>query len=234
MDLFCQKAIECGASRIRIADTVGILSPMKTQKLFNHLQSICSKVEWEFHAHNDLGMATANTLTALESGATHASVTVNGIGERTGNAPLEEVALALDVEGDGYSGFALSKLSPLSQLVAKCSGRMIPPFKPVVGERIFEHESGIHCAGLLKDSRSYEAFAPDEVGHKNRSFILGKHSGTTVLMRLLAQEGEELDRKTASMLLELVKERAESDKKSLDIDEVRDLLQRVRHMQNAI
>jgi homocitrate synthase NifV len=146
-------AERAGARRIRFADTLGILDPFATFEVIAALRRACS-IGIEIHAHDDLGLATANTLAAIRAGATHASTTVNGLGERAGNAPLEEVAMALRHLYGIESGVDTSGLITVSQLVAKASGRPVAANKSTVGEAVFWHESGIHFNGLLKDARN--------------------------------------------------------------------------------
>ncbi|MGC4066688.1 MAG: hypothetical protein QM784_19040 [Polyangiaceae bacterium] len=129
------------------------------------------------HTHDDLGMATANAVTALAAGAHSVDVTVNGLGERAGNAALEEVVMALETAEPQSSGIDPRKLATLSERVAEYSGREIWPSKAVVGSKVFHHESGIHVHAMLRDARAYEPFAPSAVGQSGRNFVLGKHSG---------------------------------------------------------
>jgi homocitrate synthase NifV len=178
-------ARENGLARLRLADTVGILTPAQTRRMISEVKAAAPSLPLEFHGHNDLGMATANTITAFEAGCECASVTVNGLGERAGNAPLAEVVMALKVALKCDCGFRCRDLASLSELVALCSGRTLPDEKPVVGPAAFRHESGIHCGGLLRDRRTYEAFQPEESGHAPSQFVLGRHSGTSVLKHKL-------------------------------------------------
>ncbi|MDO8441748.1 MAG: homocitrate synthase, partial [Polaromonas sp.] len=134
-------------------------------------------IEIEIHAHNDLGMATANTLAALRAGATHANTTVNGLGERAGNAALEEVVMGVRHLHHADTGVDTQALVPISRLVARASGRQVAFNKSIVGEAVFTHESGIHIDGLLKNASTYESFDPSELGRQRRT-VLGKHSGS--------------------------------------------------------
>ena len=165
-----------GAVRLRYADTLGILDPFGTFDRISALRRV-TDLEIEIHAHNDLGLATANTLAAFRAGATHASTTVNGLGERAGNAALEEIVMALRHLHGVESGVDSRALSPLSMLVAQAAGRPVAAGKCIVGDAVFWHESGIHVDGLLKDRRNYESFDPAELGRSHR-FVLGKHSGS--------------------------------------------------------
>ncbi|EEW25363.1 homocitrate synthase [Rhodobacter ferrooxidans] len=181
-------AAKAGAIRFRLADTLGILDPFAAHDLVAQLLPRLT-LPLEFHAHNDFGMATANTLAAAKAGASHLSVTVNGLGERAGNAALEEVAAVL-AAGGRQTGIALDKLVALSALVAKASGRPVPAAKPIVGDAVFTHEAGIHVDALLKDRRTYESAAlpPERFGRQHR-LVAGKHSGAAGIARALAEAG---------------------------------------------
>ncbi|VVM04538.1 homocitrate synthase NifV [Methylacidimicrobium cyclopophantes] len=170
-----ETAQAAGASRYRFADTLGILDPFTTFRSIRKLRRTVD-IDIEIHAHDDLGMATANSLAAYRAGATHISVTVNGLGERAGNAPLEEVVAALRYNSRTDCGVRGDSLFALSRLVAEISGRPIPEAKSIVGGSVFTHESGIHVDGLLKDPWNYQAFDPKELG-RTHELVLGKHSG---------------------------------------------------------
>ena len=178
---FAQTAEAAGLCRLRIADTVGILNPLQTSDLFSSLRAVVPKLSLEFHGHNDLGMATANTIAALASRADAASVTVNGLGERAGNAPLDEVVMAARLTLGKNCGVDSRQLSALGNLVAHASCRPLAPEKPIVGAAAFRHESGIHCGGLLQNRATYEPFAAEEVGHAPTEMVVGRHSGTRLL-----------------------------------------------------
>ncbi len=171
-----ETAQEAGATRLRFADTLGLMDPFGT---FDSLRDLRAMVDLdiEMHAHDDLGLATANTLAAVRAGATHVNTTVHGLGERAGNAALEEVALALKHLHGVATGLDLSGFSALSRLVARASGKPVAWHKSLVGQGAFTHEAGIHVDGLLKDTRNYEGIDPAEVGRQHR-LVLGKHSGT--------------------------------------------------------
>jgi len=170
------QAQRAGARRIRFADTLGVLDPFSTYEAIARLRAVVD-IEIEIHAHNDLGLATANTLAALRAGATHANTTVNGLGERAGNAALEEVVMSLRHLHGLDCGVRTTDLVAISQLVARASGRPVAANKSIVGEAVFTHESGIHVDGLLKNPSNYEGFDPAEVGRERRT-VLGKHSGS--------------------------------------------------------
>jgi homocitrate synthase NifV len=216
-------ALDGGADRVRIADTVGILNPLQTYGLFQDLRQEHPGGNFEFHGHNDLGMATANTVAALAGGAGAASVTVNGLGERAGNAPLAEVVMAARVSLGADCGIETGGLCDLSQLVARASGRPIPVDKPVVGSKVFSHESGIHGHGLLFDRSTYEPFGADLVGHDPGQFVFGKHSGSAMLQAALAEDGIELEQGEARRLLERVREVAALRKKECTLAEIKQL-----------
>ena len=179
---FACAAAEAGAMRLRLADTVGILHPQRTVELVASLKRLVPALPLEFHGHNDLGMATANTVAALLAGAEAASVTVNGLGERAGNAALEEVVMALRVAAGIDCGVRAGALWTLSRLVADCSRRSLAEDKPITGLAAFRHESGLHCAGLLRDPATYEPFSAALAGRpREREFVLGRHSGLASL-----------------------------------------------------
>lgn len=220
-----------GARRFRIADTVGILNPLSTAQLIETVRAATNGIELEFHGHNDLGMAVGNTLAAFQAGAEAASVTVNGLGERTGNAPLEEVVMALRVSCGIDCGIRTRHIWQLSRFVATASGRDLPPSKPVTGSAAFLHESGIHCAGLLRNHATYEPFNADEVGRGGSEFVLGHHSGKAVLRHLLERIGIKVDPATATQLLELAREQARRHKRALTAEELRQLVAETTELQ---
>ena len=181
-------AAAAGAIRFRIADTLGLLDPLGAFRLVAELSARIS-LPIEMHAHNDFGMATANTIMAAHAGATHLSVTVNGLGERAGNAALEEVGAALEAGGID-TGLDLCALPGLSAVVAKASGRALPPQKPITVAMVFAHESGIHVDAILKRADTYEdpRCAPARFG-RERQIVIGKHSGSAGLRAALLEAG---------------------------------------------
>lgn len=198
-----QMAERHGAVRVRYADTLGILDPFQTHERVAFLRAETG-IGIEIHAHDDLGLATANTLAALRAGATHASTTVNGLGERAGNAALEEVVMAARHVHGIECGVDTARLPAVSELVARASGRPVAPNKSIVGDSVFTHESGIHVDGLLKDRRNYEGFAPEELGRAHR-LVLGKHSGSHGVLDAYARLGLDLDAAQARALLERIR-----------------------------
>jgi homocitrate synthase NifV len=182
-----ETAERAGARRFRFADTLGVLDPFATRDAFRRLRQATS-LELEIHAHDDLGLATANSLAAVAGGATHVNTTVNGLGERAGNAPLEEVVVALLHIHGRSTGVPPRALPDISALVAGASGRPVPVNKSIVGEAIFTHEAGIHVQGLLRDPANYQTFDPGELGRQHR-LVLGKHSGVAAVIWALGQLG---------------------------------------------
>lgn len=180
-------AQRAGAVRYRFADTLGILDPFTTRELFRKLSRETDLV-LEIHAHDDLGMSTANSLAAVLGGATAVSVTVNGLGERAGNAALEEVVVALSYLHQRETGIDPRHLPGLSALVADAARRPVPASKSVVGAAAFTHESGIHVHGLLSDRLNYQAVDPAALGRHHR-IVLGKHSGITAVMEVMRGHG---------------------------------------------
>jgi homocitrate synthase NifV len=206
-----EAAEEAGAHRLRFADTLGVLDPFATFGIFQTLWAH-TDIELEFHGHDDLGLATANTLAALRGGATHASVCVLGLGERAGNAALEEVAAALSPILGMCANVDLTRLPALAALVSRAARRPIDAAKPIVGSAVFEHESGIHVSGLLRDPQCYEALDPARVGRR-REIVLGKHSGTAAVVNALERLGFSPSRDEAQTVLVLVRARAQTSKR---------------------
>lgn len=221
---FVAAVAQTPAVRLRLADTVGMLSPSRTAGLIGLLRDVAPAVSMEMHAHNDLGLATANTLAAFSAGARSASVTVNGLGERAGNAALEEVVMALKVAEGIDCGIDTSRLSALSALVSRASGRAIPPQKPIVGSSAFLHESGIHCAGQLRDPSSFEPFDPTSVGRTTSAFVLGASTGGAAVAAALRQQGTALSDCEARALAARVREKARLRGGPLTANEARALL----------
>ena len=196
---FICKAYDLGAYRIRVADTVGISNPFDIYNLIREV-SPAGDIEIDFHGHNDLGMATANTLAAAEAGASAVSVTVNGLGERSGNAALEQVAVAMNLSGRFNTTIDIRHLMNICKYVEEVSGYPIPADKPITGSAAFLHESGIHCAGLLKDTLSYQPFHPESVGRKGFGFVLGRQSGSNSIIHILGKAGIDISKDEALRL----------------------------------
>nr|CRH04592.1 Homocitrate synthase [Candidatus Magnetococcus massalia] len=221
-----ETAQRAGAKRLRFADTMGILDPFTTFERFQTLRQNLD-LELEIHAHNDLGLATANTLAAIRGGATHANTTVNGLGERAGNAALEEVVVALATLQEAESGVRCHQLQGLSQMVESASGRMLSCQKSVVGSAVFQHESGIHVDGLLKDTRNYQGVDPLPLG-RHHELVLGKHSGRQGVINAYAKLGIQLGSEQAMALLNQVRAFATQHKRSPQPVELRRLYQRLQ------
>lgn len=200
LQTFAQAAEAAGAFRLRIADTVGIAYPKTISELMYSLKAGAPRLTFEFHGHNDLGLATANSLSALEAGSEAISVTVNGLGERAGNAALEQIAMVLRHHPKLKCDINTEVLLPLCRLVAAASGQPVMPGQPVVGDQVFAHESGIHCHAMLRDTRAYEPFPPQLTGRNGRRFVLGAHSGETAIRHLLGQAGIQVSSEQAKAL----------------------------------
>ncbi|MCB1924499.1 MAG: homocitrate synthase [Gammaproteobacteria bacterium] len=186
-----ETAQNAGARRIRFADTLGILDPFAVRERIAALRAV-TDLQIEMHAHDDLGLATANTLAAVLGGASHVNTTVHGLGERAGNAALEEVVMGLRHLHGIDCGIDMQQYASLSRLVETASGRAIAWHKSLVGAGVFTHESGIHVDGLLKDLRNYQGVDPAELGRAH-SLVLGKHSGRSAIQRAYSALGVTLD-----------------------------------------
>jgi homocitrate synthase NifV len=208
--LIAGAAAKLGVFRFRFADTLGLLDPFSTYEYIKRLRNE-TDLAIEFHGHNDLGLATANTLAAIRAGASAASVTVLGLGERAGNAPLEEVCVALPRTAEARTGVDPTRLAALAELVAHAARDSIPRAKPIVGADIFTHESGIHVAGLLSDVRTYQGLDPAMLGRRHK-VVIGKHSGLAALRSICATAGIDLDGKAGAALLARVKSMAKLTK----------------------
>ena len=211
-----------GARRLRFADTLGVLEPFGTFERIAQLRARTG-LEIEMHAHDDMGLATANTLAACKAGATHVNTTVNGLGERAGNAAFEEVVLGLKKLHDLKTGINLRGFPALSQMVANASGRDVPWHKSVVGAGAFTHEAGIHVDGLLKHPDNYQGFDPTEVGQTHR-IVLGKHSGTKAVRLVCTQLGIQVSQAQADALMPRVRAFVSQYKRTPNADDLRSLL----------
>ncbi|MDE8740583.1 homocitrate synthase [Pectobacterium polaris] len=205
-------ASAAGAERLRFADTLGVLDPFSTFARISTLRQNWGG-EIEMHAHNDLGLATANTLAAVEAGVSHVNTTVLGLGERAGNAALETVALALERCLGRDSGIHFARLPALCQLVASAAQRTIDKQQPLVGEQVFTHESGVHVAALLNDSFSYQGIDPALMGREFR-LVLGKHSGRQAVEGIFARLGYQPQATETEALLRSVRAFAENWKRN--------------------
>ena len=199
VQLVAETAQAAGARRFRFADTLGLLDPFTTYKNIAELISSVD-LEIEMHAHNDLGMATANSIAAALAGATHINTTVNGLGERAGNAPMEEVVMALRLLYHCDTGIDTHRFPAISRRVAHASGRPVAANKSIVGEAVFTHEAGIHVDGLLKNVLNYQSFDPAVVGREHH-LVLGKHSGGRAVKDAYARMGITLSDDEAGLML---------------------------------
>ena len=234
LDFLCalaETAERAGARRLRFADTLGILEPFGTFERISTLRRNTG-LEIEMHAHDDMGLATANTLAAYKAGATHVNTTVNGLGERAGNAPLEEVVLGLKKLHGIETGIDLRGFPSLSATVASASGRAIPWQKSVVGAGAFTHEAGIHVDGLLKHPDNYQGFDPREVGQSHR-IVLGKHSGSRAVQVVYAGLGIELGDTEAQAMLPHVRAFVAEHKHPPEVSDLRDLLSSLRSLHHV-
>lgn len=217
-----QYAQEWGAFRFRFCDTVGVLDPFAT---FTKVQKLVQSLEIpvEMHTHNDFGLATANALAGIRAGAASVNTTVNGLGERAGNAALEEVVMALQQIHGIQTEIRTRYLLELSRFVAQITDCPVPPWKAIVGKNSFAHESGIHTNAIVKNPNTYEPFDPREVGSE-RSLVVGKHSGRTTLDRVLQSYGVRLDAASNQSLLDAVRDRSTQLKRSLTHNELLSLV----------
>jgi homocitrate synthase NifV len=229
---FACAAFCLGASRIRLADTIGRLNPFTTKALVSSIRSIDKDFSIEFHGHNDLGMATANTLAAWMAGADSLSTTINGLGERAGNAAMEEVAMALEYSAGVDCGLHTERFALMSAYVAKASGRPNSVSKPVTGDMVLTHESGIHTGCLLKNRSTYQLFPAARIGKEEQDFMIGKHSGKSSLRFFLESANLPFTEETCSLLLTKVKERSEALKRSLSREEMLALYSEVYLLKN--
>ena len=211
---FYSLAEELGAGWVRYCDSLGVEDPYTT---YHRIKYILQRINLplEMHMHNDFGMATANALAGVRAGAEGVIGSIGGLGERTGNSPIEEVVMALKHLYDVDLGVDTPRFREVAEYVAQASQRAIPIWKAIIGTNVFAHESGIHADGILKNPDSYEAFRPEEVGLE-RQIVIGKHSGTGALVhKFSGQFGIELDDAAARALLQKVRSTAVELKRPL-------------------
>lgn len=215
---FMKIAKQAGADRFRYCDTVGVMGPFKIEEQIKYLYEQTG-FDIEMHTHNDFGMATANAIAGVRAGASHVGLTVNGLGERAGNAALEEVLMAfkyvygMDVDVD------TTRFRELSEYVSRASGRELPKWKAIVGTNMFAHESGIHADGAIKNPKNYEAFEPNVVGLE-RQIVIGKHSGKAAIINKFKEYNIDLTDEEAQAVLEHVRTLSVRLKRSLFDKEV--------------
>ncbi len=224
-----QTAIDAGATIINIPDTVGYTNPTEYGQIFRFLKENIAdfdKITFSSHCHDDLGMATANALAAIENGATRVEGAVNGIGERAGNTALEEVALALYIRKDFYqaeSGIILNETKKTSDLVSRLSGMPVPRNKAIIGANAYAHESGIHQDGVLKNPDTYEIITPSLVGVENNSLPLGKLSGRHAFITRIEELGYQLKEEEVKETFKRFKDLADK-KKQVTVDDLHALM----------
>ncbi|AQM60235.1 homocitrate synthase [Clostridium baratii] len=210
---FINAAKEAGADRFRYCDTVGIMDPFKIYTDIKYLEEKTG-FDIEMHTHNDFGMATANAVAGVKAGANYVGVTVNGLGERAGNAALEEVIMSFKYVFGYDVDIDTTKFREASEYVSRASGRELPPWKAIVGDNMFAHESGIHADGAIKNPKNYEAFDPSVVGLE-RQIIIGKHSGKAAILNKFKEYGINLSNDEASGILEIIRATSVRLKRSL-------------------
>ena len=217
-------AIRAGATTINIPDTVGYTAPVESADLIRRLIAEvpgADEVVFATHCHNDLGMATANALAAVDGGARQIECTINGLGERAGNTALEEVVMAMKVRGDIMpyrTGIDTTKLMHLSRRVSTVSGFQVQPNKAIVGKNAFAHESGIHQDGMLKNAETFEIMRPEDVGLTETNIVMGKHSGRAALRSKLGDLGFDLADNQLNDVFVRFKELADRKKEVYDED----------------
>ncbi|MEM4280476.1 MAG: 2-isopropylmalate synthase [Archaeoglobaceae archaeon] len=207
---------EANADRLTFADTVGVLRPEITAEIVKRLKKELKK-PIAIHCHNDFGLATANTIQAVINGANEFHATINGIGERAGNAALEEITMALEFLYGLKLEINKERLYPTSKLVEKFTRVVVPPNKPIVGDNAFTHESGIHTSALLKDSRTYEPISPEIIGRK-RVIVLGKHTGKASVEAILKELGYSANPQQLEEILARIKDLGDRGKRVTDAD----------------
>lgn len=220
----CERVIAAGATILNIPDTVGYAQPAEFADLIRHLRANvrgADGVVFAVHCHNDLGLAVANTLAALHAGARQAEVTLSGIGERAGNASLEQVVMSLNTRPNYYNlttGVVTEELFPSCRRLSNIIGQPIPPYAPIMGRNAFAHESGIHQHGILKDRRTYEIMTAENIGRKGAVVVLGKHSGRHALDAKVKELGYTLTDDELLVVFDAVKELADRKQRILDED----------------
>ncbi len=216
--------IDAGACTVNVPDTTGYALPEEYGALFRMLRERVpggDRVIWSAHCHNDLGMAVANSLAAVQNGARQIECTVNGIGERAGNTSMEEVVMAIKTRRDRFgvdTGIVTEQIYPTSRLLAQITGIPIPINKPIVGDNAFAHEAGIHQDGVLKERETYEIMDATTVGLRSNSIVLGKHSGRHALSKALEEMGFELDGQALNTAFKRFKEIADRKKQVTAMD----------------
>ncbi|MBA3638865.1 MAG: 2-isopropylmalate synthase [Acidobacteria bacterium] len=219
-----EAVIQAGARTINLPDTVGYSTPDEIRDFFQAIIGrvpSSDQVTWSAHCHDDLGLAVANSLAAIEGGARQVECTINGIGERAGNASLEEFVMATRVRSDKLpfvNGIATRQIYASSQLLSSLTGEPVQANKAIVGRNAFAHEAGIHQDGMLKDRRTYEIMRPEEVGAPQATLVVGKHSGRHAVQRRCELIGITLERRELDAVYRAVIEHADREKIVTDAD----------------
>ena len=229
---FINLAKEAGADRFRYCDTVGVMEPFTLRDTIEKIYKV-TNFDIEMHTHNDFGMATANAIAGIVGGANHIGVTVNGLGERAGNAALEEVIMALKFVYGYETNIDTTRFREISKYVSQASGRELPIWKAIVGTNMFRHESGIHADGALKDPKNYEAFDPSEVGLE-RQIVIGKHSGKAAIINKFREYEIELSNEDAESMLELVRQTSVRIKRNLFDKELVEIYKDLKNNRSVI
>ncbi len=217
---FARTARDAGADRLRYCDTLGILDPFETFLRVKNIIDIIG-IDMEMHTHNDFGMAIANAIAGIKAGATYVNTTINGLGERAGNAAFEELVMALKfVEGVDL-GINTNLFRSLSEYVARASNRVLPTWKPVVGGNLFVYEDENKVKGVLSDPSTYELFKETDVGLE-RQYVPGKYSGINSIKQKMKMLGQKVDDKQAKELSEIIRNKTVSSKRSLFDSEILD------------
>lgn len=220
-------AVECGATTLNIPDTVGYVTPQEYGELISNLIAETpgagpgSGIVWSVHCHNDLGLATANTLAGIQAGARQVECTINGIGERAGNTSLEEVVMAIHTRGQFYdlnTNINSKEITRTSRMVSNYTGMPVQPNKAIVGANAFAHEAGIHQDGVLKEKSTYEIMTPQSVGLSASQLVLGKHSGRHALKVRLKELGYDIDGDELKKVFARFKAVADAKKTVTDAD----------------
>ena len=207
------EGVDAGADRLCFCDTVGFLTPERTREIMPRL----CLAPLSIHCHDDFGFALANTIAALQSGASCAHTTVNGLGERAGNTPFEELVMNLETLYHIHTGIKIDEIYSLATLVSRLTGVPLPTNKAVVGEMAFTHESGIHAHGVLKEASTYEPIKPEMVGRKRR-IVLGKHSGSTSVAAALTEKDYHPNDAHLKEIVKRIKELGDEGKRVTDAD----------------
>lgn len=215
---FARTAKEMGADRLRYCDTLGILDPFETFMRVKTIIDIIG-IDVEMHTHNDFGMAIANAIAGIKAGATYVNTTINGLGERAGNASFEEFVMALKYLENVDLGIDTHLFKEISEYVATASGRFIPAWKPIVGANLFLYESEIRATNVMKDSSTFELFGPEDVGLE-RKIILGKYSGVNTVLSKLDLLGYKATPKEAEEIADIIRAKSIAMKRSLYDSEI--------------